>query len=237
MVGAGSDEAAAFTPYRVRRGGIDLAFIAADSVFREGSSDVWAAGPDTAGVAAAREARPAALLQAVGLGRRGRRRGGRLPALGTRVPVLSHPAQRLLARRLAAAGADVVVGSHAHVLGGTGWSGDTYVGYGLGNFVWYHDRQPETGVLSLRVDRDGVVDDAWTPARIAAGGRPRPVTGPARGAAVSRWADLRRCTGLAADPRDRAGRRPGVRLVGGAASARRWPSGCAPATGPAARCR
>lgn len=199
VIGVGRDAAEAFTPYRVTEDGIDLAFLAADSVFREGSSAVWAAGPGTAGLAAAREARPGALLEAV-----------RAAAEVDDVVVVylhwgrEHQAcptqkQRLLGRQLAEAGADVVVGSHSHVLGGAGWSGDTYVGYGLANFVWYHDRQPETGVLSLRVDRDGVVDDAWTPARIAAGGRPRPLSGPARGAAVNRWADLQRCSGLAAE--------------------------------------
>ena len=40
------------------------------------------------------------------------------------------------------AGADVIVGSHAHVLLGSGWLGDTYVSYGLGNFLWYHDHRP-----------------------------------------------------------------------------------------------
>lgn len=199
VIGVGRDAAEAFTPYRVTEDGIDLAFLAADSVFREGGSAVWAAGPGTAGLAAAREARPGALLEAV-----------RAAAEVDDVVVVylhwgrEHQAcptqkQRLLGRQLAEAGADVVVGSHSHVLGGAGWSGETYVGYGLANFVWYHDRQPETGVLSLRVDRDGVVDDAWTPARIAAGGRPRPLSGPARGAAVNRWADLQRCTGLAAE--------------------------------------
>ncbi len=66
--------------------------------------------------------------------------------------------QPALARLLAEAGADVVVGSHAHVLLGSGWLGDTYVDYGLGNFLWYHDHHPETGVLRLTV-RDGEVVD------------------------------------------------------------------------------
>ncbi len=202
VVGAGRDAAQAFAPYRVTKGGIDLAVLAADTVFREGRSGVWAAGPGTAGVAAARGARPGALVEAV----------RSAAAVDDVVVVYLHwgrehqscptQRQRLLSRRLASAGADVIVGSHSHVLGGTGWSGDTYVGYGLGNFVWYHDREPDTGVLSLRVDRDGVVDDAWTPARIAAGGLPRPVTGPARGAAVARWTDLVRCTGLGAERGD-----------------------------------
>lgn len=199
VIGIGRNEAEALAPHRVTKDGIDVAFLAADSVFREGSSDVWAAGPDSPGAAAARRARPAALLDAV-------RQAAEVDDV---VVVYLHwgrerqscptQKQRILGRQLAEAGADVVVGSHSHVLGGAGWSGDTYVGYGLGNFVWYHNRQPDTGVLSLSVDRDGVVDDSWTPARIAAGGRPRPVTGPARGAAVNRWADLQRCTGLAAE--------------------------------------
>ena len=46
--------------------------------------------------------------------------------------------QRKLARSLADAGADVVVGTHAHVLLGAGMLDDTYVSYGLGNFLWYH---------------------------------------------------------------------------------------------------
>ena len=48
--------------------------------------------------------------------------------------------QRRIADALARAGADVVVGTHAHVLLGAGWLRGTYVGYGLGNFLWYHDR-------------------------------------------------------------------------------------------------
>ncbi len=199
VIGVGRDATEAFAPYRVTEEGVDLAFLAADSVFREGTSTVWAAGPGTAGLAAAREARPGALLAAV-------REAAEVDDVvvvylhwGREHQACPTQKQRLLGRQLAEAGADVVVGSHSHVLGGAGWSGDTYVGYGLANFVWYHNRQPETGVLSLRVDRDGVVDDAWTPARIAAGGRPLPLSGPARGAAVNRWADLQRCTGLAAE--------------------------------------
>jgi Bacterial capsule synthesis protein PGA_cap len=40
--------------------------------------------------------------------------------------------QRRLARLLARVGADIVVGTHAHTLQGSGWLGRTYVAYGLG---------------------------------------------------------------------------------------------------------
>ena len=200
MVGAGRNEERALAPHRVTVDGLDVAFLAADAVFREGRSDVWAAGPANAGLAAAREAAPPALLAAV----------EHAASTDDLVVVYLHwgleyqacpsQRQRLLARNLAEAGADVVVGTHAHLLGGSGWSGDTYVSYGLGNFVWYHDRQPDTGVLTLTLDADGVVDDAWTPARISPAGPPRPLAGPGRAAAVEEWRAGRRCTGLAAEP-------------------------------------
>ena len=88
---------------------------------------------------------------------------------------------------------------------GSGWLGDTYVDYGLGNFLWYHDHQPETGVLRLTV-RDGeVVGDSWTPGADPDLGRPLPLRGERPATAVADWRRLRRgCTGLA--PRRRATR-------------------------------
>ena len=79
--------------------------------------------------------------------------------------------QRSLARRLVGAGADVVVGSHAHVVQGGGPVGTGYVAYGLGNYAWY---QPsDSGVLTLTVEPDGTVtDSAWQPARVGADGLP-----------------------------------------------------------------
>jgi poly-gamma-glutamate synthesis protein (capsule biosynthesis protein) len=109
--------------------------------------------------------------------------------------------QRTTARALTAAGADVIVGSHAHVLLGSGWQEDTYVNYGLGNFVWYHDRPPETGVLRLRLVDGKVVSDRWTPARIGPlSGRPLPLSGDARQRAVDDWQVRRGCAGLAPGP-------------------------------------
>ena len=205
VVGVGADKRAAFTPYRVSVRGTYFAFFGADASFREGSSSVWAAGPHNAGLAAAHDARPHALLSAVSTASRA----------GDVVVVYLHwgqelrdcptTQQRITASALADAGADIVVGSHAHVLLGSGWIGDTYVDYGLGNFLWYHNHEPETGVLRLRV-RDGhVVDDAFTPARIGSYGRPRPLTGSARTSAIAEWRGLRDCSGLSDRPSDRTG--------------------------------
>lgn len=199
MVGAGRG-AAAYAPHVVRVGDLEVAFLAADAVQREGSSDVWSARPGAIGTATARGRNTAGLVAAVGAA----------AARDQLVVVYLHwgkeyescptQSQRLLARDLADAGADVVVGSHSHVLGGTGWAGDALVTYGLGNFVWYHDRQARTGVLSVTLDADGVVSKSWTPARISpTDGRPVPVTGADRTRAVADFRARRRCTGLAAE--------------------------------------
>ena len=99
------------------------------------------------------------------------------------------------------AGADVVVGTHAHRLQGDGRLGRGYVAYGLGNFAWYSPGR--TGVLTLTVQpplrpsgHATVVDSDWWPALIGADGLPAPLG--AVGAADFR-ADreaLRACAGL-----------------------------------------
>lgn len=197
VIGIGRDRRAAFTAYRVSIRGTDIAFLAADGSMREGSSNVWAAGRTTPGIAAAHAARPAALIAAV---RAASRRDDVVVVYlhwGVELQGCPTGQQRATARALVEAGADVIVGSHAHVLLGSGWLGDTYVDYGLGNFLWYHNHEPETGVLSLTI-RDGqVVDDAWTPARIQKFGRPLLLRGRDRAAAIDEWRRLRGCTDLA----------------------------------------
>lgn len=198
VVGAGRDAVEAFTPHVVRVDGLDVAFLAADTVQREGGSDVWAAGPDNAGIAAARGSRTDLLLDAVRAAAAGQDLVVVYLHWGRENEACPTHSQRVLARDLADAGADVVVGSHSHVVGGAGWAGDTYVSYGLGNFVWYHSRQPDTGVLVLRLDADGVVEEDWVPARIAPDGRPLPVSGRAAADASRAWRAGARCTGLGA---------------------------------------
>jgi poly-gamma-glutamate synthesis protein (capsule biosynthesis protein) len=197
VLGIGRNRRAAFTPYRISIRGTDVAFLAADGSMREGASPVWAAGAATPGIAAARAPRPRVLLNAV---RAASERddvvvvylhwGAELESCPTRK-------QHVTARALAEAGADIIVGSHAHVLLGSGWLGDTYVNYGLGNFLWYHNDPPESGVLQLRIRNGEVVGDAWSPALIESTGRPHPLGGRQRAVAVADWRRLRTCSGLA----------------------------------------
>jgi len=99
------------------------------------------------------------------------------------------------------AGADVVVGSHAHILLGGGYLRGAYVHYGLGNFVFSASRDATraTGVLNLTLT-DGVVSaSTWTPARIT-DSIPQPLDPDSAAAASAQWESLRDCTGLSPVP-------------------------------------
>jgi hypothetical protein len=201
VIGIGRDRKAAFEPYRVSIRGTDLAFLAADASMREGSSDVWAAGPENPGIAAAHSARPRALLAAV---RAASRQDDVVVVYmhwGAELQGCPTAQQHAAARALSDVGADIIVGTHAHVQLGSGWMGSSYVNYGLGNFLWYHNLQPDSGVLKVRVRDGNDVGDAWIPAEIGIDGRPVPISGGRRAEAVADWRQLRSCTGLTARPR------------------------------------
>ena len=105
--------------------------------------------------------------------------------------------QRTTAAALAAVGADVIVGSHAHVLLGSGWQQDTYVDYGLGNFVFYAGGgvTAQSGVLLLTVQGRRVVRSTWVPAQVRLG-IPVQLEGEQATDAVTQWEGLRTCTDL-----------------------------------------
>lgn len=112
-------------------------------------------------------------------------------------------AQRATARDLAAAGADVVVGTHAHRVQGAGWLRRTYVAYGLGNFVWAgRNGEPDTrtGVLTLTLEGRRTVQARWTPLRVQADGVPRPPSAVQARRMQAQWVAARSCTDLAGSP-------------------------------------
>lgn len=202
VVGVGRNDRQAYAPHRVRVRGTDIAVHAADASPLESANPLWAAVPGSGpGLASARGAGVATLAAAV-------RESAATDDLvvvylhwGEEYNACPTAGQQDLARTLSEAGADVVVGTHAHTPAGAGLLGSTYVGYGLGNFYWYHGREPDTGVLLVTV-RDGeVVGDEWVPGRIAPeGGGPAPLAGADADTAVRAWHGLRGCTGLTPGP-------------------------------------
>jgi poly-gamma-glutamate capsule biosynthesis protein CapA/YwtB (metallophosphatase superfamily) len=200
VIGIGANAAAAFEPARFDIDGTTVAMLGASAADDDPTADPtghWAATDDRAGVAMALE--PDRLVAAV---------AGAAAEYDVVVVYLhfgiqgqscpSEP-QAALARAVADAGAPIVVGSHAHRLQGAGLLGDTYVAYGLGNFVWYtqaSEATTTTGVLTLTIDGGAVTEEAWTPARIGSDGLPRFTEGAEAAQMTEDFRALRNCTDL-----------------------------------------
>jgi poly-gamma-glutamate capsule biosynthesis protein CapA/YwtB (metallophosphatase superfamily) len=201
VVGIGRDAAQAYAPWLVSVRGQRVAILGATQVLEPGLRAAWTAGSSKPGLASAYD--QARLAAAV---RRARRTADTVVVYvhwGEEGNPCPTGPQRRLAHVLARAGADAVVGTHAHTLQGSGWLGRTYVAYGLGNFYWWNwfsEPNRTTGVLTLTLGTGAVQRVAWTPAVIRQGA-PIPLTGPAASTARARFAAARACTDLSATPR------------------------------------
>lgn len=199
LVGIGRNAAQAYAPWIVEVNGQRLAFLGATQVIDTAFIDEWTAGPGKPGLASAKKVdRLAAAVRAV------------RPKVDTVVVYLHWgqslepcplPRQRHLARTLIDAGADVLVGTHAHRLLAGGSLRGAYVHYGLGNFVWYNPDPPggDTGVLTLTVRGRKVSEATWTPAVIS-GGIPHILSGSEARQERAEWRGLRDCTDLSPGP-------------------------------------
>lgn len=197
VIGIGDDEAHAMAPFRATVRGHRVAVIGATQVLDDNLISAWTATPDHAGLASAK--RVDELVGAVKATR---------PTTDTLVVVLhwgveQHTCpsadQRQLARKLVDAGADIVVGSHAHRVEGAGRMGNAVVDYGLGNFAFDapSPASATTGILTVQVGGGQPPAYRWRPGRIAADNVPTLLSGQAKDAALHAWTDLRGCTGLA----------------------------------------
>lgn len=197
IVGIGADESEAYAPFVTEVRGQRIAVLAATQVLDDDLIDAWTAGPATPGLASAK--RVDRLVQAVREAR----------ASADTVVVFLHwgierqtcptATQRELAATLVAAGADVVVGGHAHRLQGGGRLGAAVVHYGLGNFG-FQANSPEgarTGVFVVTVTGRRVDGYEWLPGRIV-DHQPHLLDGAERADALAHWEGLRGCTDLAA---------------------------------------
>ena len=195
VIGIGLDDDQAYRPYRRTINGQRIAVIGATQVLDDELISAWTAGPGKPGLASAKDV--PRLLRAV---RQARATADTVVVFlhwGIELQQCPSPDQRTLARQLVAAGADVVVGGHAHRLEGAGRMGKALVDYGLGNFVWYgtSELSTQSGVLVVTVDGRRVLGYRFEPARIV-DGTPHPLIGAERRGAISSWRSLRRCTGL-----------------------------------------
>ena len=196
LIGAGRTAAEAFAPWTSTIGGHRVAVLAATQVLDSSLEQAWTAGPAKPGLASAKE--PRHLVEAV---RRAAQEADTVAVVlhwGVEKETCPTAVQQELAEALVAAGADIVVGGHAHRLQGAGRLDGAVVGYGLGNLVF---DTPDTsdgarsGVLRVRSDGRGQLDYQWVPATLV-GGLPQRLEGPAADAALADWDVRRDCTGL-----------------------------------------
>jgi len=201
-VGAGRDLAAAARPVVVRRNGTTFGIVAFDAI-----GETPAAAPDAPGALRLRmQPRTGPLDQddlarVTGIVRELAHRADVvlvLPHWGTQYTHDTVGDQRVVARRLVRAGADVVVGGHPHWVQGVesvDAAEGALVAYSLGNFVFDMDfmQQTQEGVLlALRFRGDRLEGARLRPYVVGPDFAPRLAPGP-RGDAI--LADVRRASG------------------------------------------
>lgn len=199
LVGAGANADAAYAPWVTEIRGTRIAVIAVSQVHELESR--WSAGPTRPGIAMAADGARAAA--AVGAAREHADVVVAYVHWGQEGSACPTREQRTLAQQLANAGAALIVGTHAHLLQGGGWLGQTYVGYGLGNFLWWRDDafSNDTGVLNVTIRNRKVSRAELLPAEISrTNGQPIPTSGAESSRIRNKFDGLRQCTGLSPDP-------------------------------------
>src|SRR3954470_4869783 len=169
LLGAGVDDITAWTPLRRTINGVRVSVIAATDVLDDFATTSWVAKPGVPGLASAKDtSRLVAVVRSE-------------PSKADVVVVFLHwgketvycptARQQDLAHRLSDGGADIVVGSHAHVVEPTARVGRPVVDYGLGNFQFYArgGAGSETGVLTVTATRNGAGPYVWHQGTVVSG--------------------------------------------------------------------
>jgi poly-gamma-glutamate synthesis protein (capsule biosynthesis protein) len=200
VIGIGANASEAFAPFRTEVKGQRIAVFAATEVLDGNLLRAWTATDTRGGLASAKRPWVDRLVAGVFSARADSDTVVVFLHWGNQDDTCPDEGQRTLAQRLVDSGADIVVGSHAHRQQGAGRLGTGFVGYGLGNFVFYNESGPAgvSGVLQVTATGRDVDSYSWAPATIE-GGVPQPLPpGPEADQAVADWNALRDCTGLAA---------------------------------------
>lgn len=176
-VGAGKNEKEAYEPHIVEINGIKIGYLAASWVL---PINEWKATPYQGGLAETYDAKR--ILSAIENTKQ-----------EVDIVVLyvhwgeernSSPLQKHIdmAKKYIDAGADLIVGSHAHVLQGFEQYNGKWIAYNLGNFVFSaypSERQAETGVLNATCNKEANCELSFVPMKTIIG-QPTPLEGDGR---------------------------------------------------------
>lgn len=201
VLGVGHDEDEAYAPFLTEVHGQRIGVIAASDVLNDHLMARWTAGPGKPGLASAKGERLGRLVQEV---ERTRQVVDTLAVYlhwGIEKETCPSGRQQEVARVLADAGADIVVGSHAHRLQGMGFLGDRFVAYGLSNFVFQAPSEDgrRSGVVVVTATGRRVDGYQWHPASIR-NRVPVPLDGAAAEAEQAAMGRLQQCAGLSPTP-------------------------------------
>lgn len=199
ILGIGKNVTGALASYQAVIRGEHIGIIAATQVIDTDLVSTWTATATQPGLASAYEVQE--LVRAVAAARPIDDTVIVFLHWGIQLNACPDAIQKPLATELVRAGADIVIGSHAHVLLGAGYLGRALVDYGLGNFAFYNDPFPTDLSGSLAVAATGRHIDAysWRPA-IIENDLPVPATGAAAAQVQARFTAARACTNLTGRP-------------------------------------
>ncbi|MFC4812557.1 CapA family protein [Paenibacillus sp. GCM10023250] len=173
-VGAGRNDAEAFKPVIKEANGIRIAYLGLTRVVPVGS---WKAGPNHPGLAESYD--PTRAIAAI---KKAKTEADVVVVMvhwGTELADLPNADQKRLGHAYVDAGADLVVGSHPHVMQGFEAYKGKWIAYSLGNFVFSgmpDKRTADTGVLDAACSAGGACSLAFHPMR-AVQSQPAPLEG------------------------------------------------------------
>ncbi len=176
-VGAGKDASAAHEAAIIQVGGLRLAFLAYVNVPVEASgfdTRSWEALEGTPGLAWGDPERMAADVA------RARLQSDVVIVLlhsGFESWMRPNAIQQACARAAIEAGAQLVLGHHAHALQGVEFYGQGVIAYGLGNFAFQMDADPRSVILIAEIDSTGVRQLEVMPVLLDKLGRPSLASG------------------------------------------------------------
>lgn len=200
LIGVGMDAGAAYAPYSTTVRGRRVAVLNATDVLDGQFVTAWTATESKAGVASAKNTER--LLDEVRAARAEHDTVIVYLHWGVEATTCPSGRQRELAAALRDAGADVVVGTHAHRVLSSGYLDGAYVHYGLGNLVFKTSsaESRRTGLLRLTLDGRAVLGSEWLPARIGSDFTPTLLEGAEADSERRVWDERRACTDLADAP-------------------------------------
>lgn len=182
-MGVGHDESEAYAPAIIETKGFKVAFIGISNVIWK---TYWKATKDRPGMAEAYD-----ITRAIAAIEEADHQADLVVVLvhwGTEYTDRPEPYQVQKGRKFIDAGADLVIGSHPHVLQGFEAYNGRWIAYSLGNFVFSGTKSPrsaETGILNATCSKDGECSLQFQP-MLAKSAQPAPMEEAAAKALLAR---------------------------------------------------